>query len=419
MRRFLTTLIVLFSFYYIFQIIFVGKSKGFTNDYKVTTNGVTYQVNEVYTANREDEIDNYYITITNGNYVYNYQTYKSLLKSKKVITDIYSVENCILPIFKQEGVIFDITCTNGTEQSYLYNIDKPSTKLLDFKNKMIEKGYEVTKFKDNFILNELDSQVRFNKDNIVDGHYLILTHYKGAYVLSSLIPSRMYKHNLLNRDAYASTLSGFASNYYILADYDSKFSFSNFYIINYKSNNNKLVETNQNISFNVLVQGELEGKLYFIDIDNVKQYSIDPKAEKVVEVGNKETGAVVGYEEGKYIRNNIYDVIKNKNTFKTYSSTNNSEYIRIDKIGNELSGYIYSYKKVGNLYYCFKKNIRSDIESFAFVTNDINSVVYIDDYVYFKNKNNISYYKEDMGTRILIINKEMEFNPNIKFAVSK
>lgn len=419
MKRVFTTISVLFIFYFTIQIIFNFNSKGFKNTYDVTTDNIKYNVKEVYTANTKDEHDNYLINISGNNYNYNFQTYTFLKKANHIVEAVYSYQNCILPIFKDKGILFDITCVNNKEQSYYHNIYNPSAGLVSFAKAMEDKGYKVTKFKDNSNLGTYDNFVNINKDNVVSNHLLTMSNYKGAYVVSELIPNRIFSHNLLIKDSYTNKVSGFVNNYYVFADYDSKYNFSDFYVVDAKKNSTKVIETNQVFSYNSYVMGGYGDSIYFIDKDVMKQYEVNIKTSKVIEVGNVATKAKI-LINGKFEREDFYTVVNNNKVFQPdYSRTSNSVYKVIDTVGNNLSGFKYYYLYINGEYLCYKENVQSDIKTYIFKTTDVNNIYYVDDYVYYKHNDSIKYYQDEKGNRTLLTNSELKFNNSIKINVTK
>ena len=86
-------------------------------------------------------------------------------------------------------------------------------------------------------------------------------------------------------------------------------------------------------------------------------------------------------------------------------------------MGNEV-GYYYLYRKNGNKYDVYRINIQDKSGLiYLFSTQSIDSISYVDDYVYFINDNKIKVYNDKFGIRNLIEYEELEFNEDINFYV--
>jgi len=76
-----------------------------------------------------------------------------------------------------------------------------------------------------------------------------------------------------------------------------------------------------------------------------------------------------------------------------------------------------SYEKEGKYYNVYSiSDSNKKQRTFLFKTSDLNSVTYLDGYIYFK-KDNSYYYYSPKGIRKLIENSEMNFNDTLKFGV--
>ena len=125
----------------------------------------------------------------------------------------------------------------------------------------------------------------------------------------------------------------------------------------------------------------------------------------------------MSYANNKYKNISIYDV-KNY-LFSDYSLDNiDKKYFKIDKVGNELSGYYYFYEKINDKYKVYRANVQNkDLLNYLFQTDDCNNIIYYKDYVYYKDGTKIKYYNDKVGSKTVINYKELEFNKSLLFGL--
>ncbi len=417
MQRLVLTVVVLFIFYFGIQIIFRFQSSGFTNEYVITDGDKEYQIKEVYTANTKGERDSYHITITSGDLVYDYSLYKNLNKMGKIITGVKTSGNCIYPIFRDNKQYFDITCINNNIQTYYH--DMTHTNELDaFATSLKEYGYNELAFFDASNEKQLGDNIYFYEDNVVNHHYIGIQNYRGLYTINKANPNDIYNNEIFKKDIYNPELSALINNYYVIADYESSYNFNTLYVINLKNNKvEKINNPNVKVSFDSYIQGVVENSLYLFDPSNVKQYEVDVKSMTITEVGNEET-KILYYNNGEWTRINAYDAVNNKLYFINDKQViKNLSWDYEVKVGGDITGITYYFKKEGNIYKVYKSNGESNILTYLFDTSNIESIEYISDYVYFINGSTLYYYTDATGVRRLYKNNELQFNKNIKFYI--
>lgn len=414
MKKLLTLLIILFFLYYSAQLIYKITSNGYNNTYYVTTDGKMFTVEEVYSANKKEEKDNYYITIKNGEYIFNYQLYEYFDKKAKIVTDIYAYENCIYPIFKGKKALYDITCVKDNKQYYRHSGD--NSRLEEFTKNILNYGYNKDKYVDNSNLKYINRTIRFNENNVIDNHKFAITNYKGVYTVGKSIPNKIYNLSILKKDDYNPKISYFYKQYYLLVKKETKKTI--IYLLNIYDNTTKDLEIDNVLSNNAYVQGDYNDNIYILDPDNRRQYEIDIKTKDVILTGTDETSYL--YFDGKQMkRTPLYEIINKKFINNDIKTTKDINYERIDYVGGKESGFTYFYKKENNKYYCYRKNSRNDKTTFLFTTNNINRIKYIDDFVYYVDNNEMKYYNDFTGSRVLLVNSELNFNQNINFHIYK
>ena len=158
--------------------------------------------------------------------------------------------------------------------------------------------------------------------------------------------------------------------------------------------------------------------MYFIDKDNKIQYEIT--SSKINKIGSI-TDDIKIYENKKWKRINFNEAINIK--FDSYSvdnTLNNIKYERVDKYGNNVSGYYYMYEKNGDEYKVYRANIQNSIHrKYLFNTTNIDNIIYSGENIYYIYDDAIYKYSDDTLSKIIVKYPEIKFNKNLKFGVYK
>lgn len=371
--------------------------------YSITYNIGKYTINEEY----NNRIKNgYYFNIIKDDSVYSYEFHGDFL-GKKIVTDIKSYNDCILPIFNGE-IIFDITCpinkhlSSGIFYMYLHNMSDVSDEL----NKFVESigEYDINKFKDDATSVDIDKYELYN-DNITKN--ISVETYRGIIINDKKI-------DLFDSDQY-NKLSIYTNNYYVVPTYKTNYEFNELYIINLNTKKVKTLKFEYNISYSSYVQGIYNDIIYLMDEDNKKQYEIDCKKLQIRKIGDLSNNINI-YENGKWFRKTIADVVENKYKF---DFKNYREKIDDNNYRDTINDFIYSYVKKDDGYEVYKSNkYTPNIKNYLFDLSDVNSVIYDGDYLYFKKDNYIGRYSEKTGIKKIIQSNELLFNQNISYTVT-
>lgn len=418
MKRLLQILIILFVFYYLFQIILNFFDKGYEVTYTKNSNDKMIYIKEKYSSNVKNEKDNYYLEITVDNSKFAYKTYENLYKMKNIVEDIKYVDNgtykCILPIFKNKKILFDITCNINGNNTYYHNIKGLDVAIDEFANSIEE--YNVNDWVDSAEEAGTIGNIYIYEKNLTDNIYLGLTSYKNIYNIHSTLSKNIVNIPIFKNDPNDQKISAQVANYYLVADYNQTYEFNKFYLVDLLTKDYNEITGKNKISFNSYVQGVVGNSMYLIDLDNKKQYEIDIKTEKIIEMGNESIG-IKHYNNGVWEEKKYYDVVNNIEIF-TYQNIDYSifdrQYSKIDRIGGEKSGYYYLYEKNGNGYNIYKSYVEKPNERiFLFTTNSIDNIIYLDNIIVFIENQYVKYYSETTGLRKLIRYDELQFNKNI------
>jgi hypothetical protein len=395
----------------IFLLIFLCihfLSKGFTNTYSIGNN----KIKEIYTEDETDEIDNYYIEITNDKVKYNYQFYNIKKEKKKLIKKVLNYDGnykCILPIFNIDLNV-DFVCYKDGEYYNYTDIIGKDNKLDKYINDLSKKDYNVNTFKNNLNSKTINDKITFYQKNIPDKFILSLSTLKGITV----VDDKINNYNIFDKDNYKRDLSIFYNNYYISANYDEKQNYSEIIVTNILNGKTKKASTPDMISFDSYFQGIVDDALYIYDRNSEVQYRLDIEKMKVKEVGNESKG--IKYYDGKWSYISIIKANKTKLFNENSFIVDNYDYAI--KKGNKLSGFIYLFKKDGKKYKVYKANVQNDsIKKYLFDITDYNDIIYLDDYIIYKDNGKIMMYSEYTGIKSLLECSELEFNDNIKFGI--
>ena len=305
------------------QIVLTITKKSHEEYYALKTSDNSYKIQEFFSSKNStynfiitDKKNNSYILSLNKNYH----------KQKNIIKDIlYFKEKdltCIYPIFKK----------NFTSNLYCrYKNNQVSPSYLNQKNvKSIQKIMSQLKklgYKSNLKFQEPTSSSYKNivvyKQNLLPNYYFTMWNYKGLYLLSQ---EKLSNIKLLSKDKYENKLSILLNNFYIYFDTNEK-PYSALYIYDlFKSQKKQLKLKKISLSSNIYFNGLYNNLLYITDLDNKKEYALNPNQRKLSEVGEDGnyftfTNAKLKYlDKYNFFKDNIYfnNEVTNKNINEKY-----------------------------------------------------------------------------------------------------
>lgn len=407
MKKLIHLLLVLIIFYILLQLGIKIFSKGYEINYKVDDLKVT----EKRIKNTKDEKNNYYFEINFAKKIFGFQSFIEF-NDKRVIKKIYTYNDnkykCVLPTLKNK-LFTDMLCLDGDIYYFYQDIQGKDKELDDYISKL--KIYNLGKEE---VIDQLDNVVLYNLPNKVS---LSVENYKGVYELTN--KNLIYDNKLFNKDIYQKNISGYIDNNYLIADYDESFEFHDFYLLNLKNNKKTKITSKEAISMYSFTQGVVDHALYLIDTRSKKQYKVDINKKEVSMVGNEAKGALV-YKNGSFETQNMASVINNNTKFELNEvepGFGNKNYEIVILKGNKLSGYYYLFERNEEYYDVYRVNVQNtDLITYLFKTDDINSVIY-DDYVFYKYKGNIYYVDEYNENKRIVKFSELEYNKTLKFNI--
>lgn len=418
MKKLFTMLLVLFTCYVGIQTAIRVFGHGYTTDYKISTKNNTFKIHEVYLQRYKNNNDNYYFEIKSKKTVFSFSTYYNFKRKGLIIKKIESYKDseyeCILPIFKGNKIITDVMCMKDNI-IYPYHTIKNQNKNLDNYIKLI-KNYDINKFEDNKDIKLTSSSIKVFKNKIQDKLYFAINNYKGIYLFNNN-SLELKKINLFNKDVYKQTILTNINEYYIIANYNETYDFNSIYVINMKNGKKTEILTPE-ISMDSYIQGSIKNSFYLIDRENKKQYEINIKAKKIIEVGNENIGSKF-YDGKKLIEKNFSETLFKKIYFKSnVESINDEGYERVDFVGNKNSGYYYYYKKDNNQYNIYRSSLQSKNNlTYLFSVSNYSQIKYSKDKIYLIEKDKLICYQDQTGKRTIASNSEFEFNDDLHYYI--
>ena len=362
----------------IFLLVYLGLKytifildKGHTVNYNIGN----FNIKETYSS----KDNNYYFKIKSDKFTTNFQIKENYKKSEKIIKKIYykKIDNykCLFPVFKGGKQLIDIMCTKDNIIYYENMLN----------NKNIEKefkkyGYN-NKYKDKAKQISISNTQSIYKENIQKNTYIALETYKGL----KLFNGKETEIRLFENDVYKKPISIFTDKYYLVADYNSEYTFNKMHLVNIINGEKITIRSYDDITFDSYIMGEVDGKIYMFDKENNKQYEIDLEEKMINQIGNKNT---IKYYNGKWTTATLNEA-KSEKKFTTYKDIQGYE--KVDKNNN----YYYFYKKDNNKYQVYRADKNNkNLKTYLFDTTDLTNITYIKDNVYYKFENTFNMYSK-------------------------
>lgn len=339
-------LIIFLVLAFLIYIWIINKPKNYNITYEINS----YKIKEEYNKTKKS----YYINVFNDDTDYSFYMNKKYSSKRKLVNDIEVIvnddETCIKPIVKSYQ--FEYVCNSKN----VYSIKNYKEEIT---SSLIKKSDSIEIYNDNY------------------------TYYVwNGYGITNVKQNKDIK--FLNKEHYENLLSFKTDNSIIFADYDSERTFNKFYIFNKNDEKVEKIETEYDISFDSYFLGFVKNSVYLFDKKNSKEYEINLKKKKVVDITNKELGKYYdnGFKEielSKFKYNNLY--------FK-YNNLVNYEI-------NDEQLYKY-YENTKNKILLTNKNVKN------IVTYNDNSIFYISD--------DSLYLNDSVNNILLLKNFEWKFN---------
>jgi hypothetical protein len=422
MKKMFGIVVVLLFFYIAFQVAYSYMTVRQVNKYKLTIDNSEYQVTETFTNGHKNkdlvisEESNYYYEIKKDNkLLFSFKLIGNYIGKKEILKDLvlYNDGNliCAYPLFKDKVENIDVFC-NISDKHYLYGSLKGKyTGLDNFVASLKLRGYSHPSW-DNINLDtrNVDNFSIYLK-NIAGDMNIGLWQYKGFYRITSKTEKLF---TIVNNDQYEPILTTMVNQYYVIPDYKQPHSFARFYVTNFLSGDMDTFELGMSISYNSFIQGVIDNKIYLVDRDAKKQYSIDIYKQEVKVVGDVNNSTKY-YSNGKWSQKSIYDAIDNNLTFEIVNTIPDSlksiNPYSIGEVGGETDGYYYLYIKENsnvNVYRVDKQN--TNVMTLLFSVPSANNIKYVDKDIYLISNDTLYVYRDSFGLKPLIKYNEFVFN---------
>ena len=392
MKYLIKSLIIILLIYIGLKQVIFTFDKGHIVNYNIGN----FNIKETYTS----KDNNYYFEIKSDSFSTNFQIEENYKKTEKIIKKLYYKKindyKCLLPIFKGEKQITDIMCTKDNIIYYASELDNKI-------QEEYEKNGYINKYQDQAKPISISNAQSIYKENIKKNTYIAVETYKGL----KLFNGKETEIKLFENDVYKKPISIFTDKYYLVADYNSEYTFNKMHLVNIINGEKITIRSYDDISFDSYIMGEVEGKIYLFDKENNKEYEIDLEEKMINNIGNKNN---IKYFNGKWTLITLSEA-KSEKKFTTYKDKNGYE--KVDKIGN----YYYFFKKEDKKYKVYRADKKNKkLKTFLFDTNDIDNIIYINNNLYYKKENTFNVYSK-YKTKKLITDKEIEFNTDISFGI--
>ncbi len=413
MKRAISICILLFILFLIAEWAVVYFKQDHEADYQISSGDIIFDVKEQY---NKKEDDSYYISIGHDEYQFGYTIKNKFNKRKQILENIEMINKdnmiCIFPVFGEEHNDQNIECSSGGNL-YSYEAQKNNPIVIEFVNTLKEKGYQNASWQETTAEGEKTTTSTIYKDNILEGDYITVWNYKDLEVINK---DGALEQNLSSYEKYENTHGALVGRYYILPAYYNQnvFDFQELFIYDIVENSTERLDLERTMSQDTYINGIVDGKLYYMDKDNLIQLEINPEKKQYRVVGNTELNGQI--YNGKWETVNIYDLVNEKKFQKDYSSIPEiASKNPVMTYENETDYYYYTAD--GNFYRLSKRNLSLPI--LLFQQTSFKEVLFNQDTFYFLIDNSLYYYNENYGKRLILQNDELRYNDNNRIAVYK
>ena len=360
---------------------------------------VKYEVNN-YNIEEKYKDNHYIIKISKEKNSYVYVLNNTMNKKRKIIKDITSVNGndleCIIPKYKK-NLSPEIYCQlDGKQVSINYLIDTENIDFQEMKSKL--KKNNIT------IPNTKEKQITYKKlslfPNNFDKEKIVVWDYKGIYIVGN---DKNNYQKILKKDLYDNIMSTIVDKYFVLLDNSSVNGIENVYYYDLSRNKLKNFKLKNKLSKKSYINGVVDNLIYITDKEKKKEYTLDIKHQKLVEVDKNQTEFIIYKNNEKKILNKS-DFLMEEQYFD--NSKIEKENIDADEI-RENNEYYY-YTKNGDYYKAIKGY--EEYPTLIFHSFDIKEWFIINDNIYFTKQDTIYKYSEEKGLKKLVQYNELRYN---------
>ncbi len=275
----------------------------------------TYTINDIkITEEYNKKTKSYYFTFNYKDYLLDELFTSSYKQNRQFITNIEVIEDednnfCLVPT----GDSFNF-----------YPVCEKNNDIVSFTlaPKEIKSKLNPELYPNNKLITTYNDIEIYNND-----YYYYIWNYNGFYFLNN---KENTKIKIFEKELYTINLIGYTKNYLVIADHDANYTFNNFYTLELKNGKLKKYELDRDIYFDSYYPGFIKNKLYIVDNKELTMYEFNAKNGKLEKISSKI------YENGKWHKKNIKNIIANKTMFKetsnfTYTLKDNNLYLNYSK----------------------------------------------------------------------------------------
>lgn len=205
--------------------------------------------------------------------------------------------------------------------------------------------------------------------------------YEGFYILSNQENKEI---KLFKEDIYNLPLVMKVNQNLLVADYDAKYAFNKFYVINSKKDKVKEMNLEKEISFESYFLGSANKKAYLVDKKNKIEYEINPQKLRIENITKNNQGRILNQDVWEPVSMNLL-------VSKDMNFTHNT---------------ITEFKIENNTLYKVQGNYQTKISN-----QSVKDIIYFEkDTVYYLVGEKLYYYNDTDGEVLVLSNFEWNFN---------
>lgn len=333
-------------------------------NYETSYDYNNYQIKETFNKT----YNYYYFNINNDKYNYDFVIAHNYTNKRKLISDISEEDineyHCIKLYIYDEWT--NEICSNGNDYYSDYalkNISNDNIETSNYSNVYLYNSYKI-KYQayiwNNYGVTDLNNQKEIK---------------------------------FINNETYNNTLYyQYDNRYLIFPDYDQNKTFNKLYIIDTNNDSVNTMNLKYDISFNSYFLGDIENKIYLVDIDNEKEYAININKNNIEKINKNELGKI--YEK------ELKDIQFSKLLHNKYHFTYNN---------------LFNYELDNNILYMYYYNSDNKIK----ISNKKidNIISYYNDTVYYRINDSIYAYNITNGEYKILSSFEWNFSSNNKIFI--
>ena len=250
LKKLIILILVLAAAFAIFLFVYTRKQ-----EYNIEYDINDYHVKEEFIL----EADHYHLTISNDSNTY--ETYLNINYSPKrrLITSIENIEKDDLSCIKlNDNIINHPICKKDNNYVSYYINDQ-----IEYTTK--------------------DTFNRINIYDLLNNSYLVWN-YNG---FNYLYKDKLNSIKLFENDTYVPQIIAKVNQYLFIANYDEKYEFSSYFVINFKKGTYKEYEIKTPISMDSYILGTYKDSIYLVDEKEQQEYEINVVKGKVYKTSGK------------------------------------------------------------------------------------------------------------------------------------